>query len=136
MKRFLKIVMLSGVFFLSACAPMSVQGIREAGNIESFTVAENYQAAYRLLVEEMRRCMQYGMITASVVVHGEVYTDIKKAVITPTMHGGFGAMPLFVVDIVEVNAGSARVDVITKSAGTADARLLKGVFEKTPLCQP
>lgn len=119
----------------TACAPMSAQGIRDAGNTQSFTVPINYQAAYRILLDEMRRCMQGGLITATVIVHGDLFTDIHKGVITPTMHGGFGAMPLVVVDIVELDPSSSRMDVLSKSAGSSDPKLLKGVFDNVPLCQ-
>lgn len=130
------IAVIAALGTLAACAPMSVQEIRATGARESFSIPGNYQANYRILVDEMRRCMQSGMITATVIVHGEIYSDIKKAVITPTMHGGLGASPLLVVDVLETGANETRIDVMSKSAGSTNAKLLKGVFDKTPLCAP
>ena len=122
------------VAVLAGCAPMSAQGIRESGQKQSFTVSANYQAVYRTLTDEMRRCMQTGMITATVIIQADLFTDIRKGVITPTMHGGLGATPLFVVDVVGLEGDSSRIDVMTRGDGTNDTKALRGVFNGTPLC--
>lgn len=121
---------------LGGCAQMSAQGIRQTGTKHSFTVNMNYQAAYRTLSDEMRRCMQFGVITATVIVQSDLYTDIRKAVITPTMHGGLGAMPLFVVDVVGLEGDLTRIDVITKNDNPGEAKGLQDVFNGTPICAP
>jgi hypothetical protein len=115
---------------------MSVQGIRDTGTKRSFTVGRNYQAAYRILSDEIRRCMQTGMITAAVIVHSDLYTDIRKGVITPTLHGGLGAMPLMVVDVVGLEGETTRIDVINKNANTEDVKAMQAVFSGATLCAP
>lgn len=120
---------------LAGCAPVPVATIRDSGDRQSFNVAGDYQANYRRLLDEMKRCMQSGMITATVVVHGDLYPDIRRGTIEPTTHGSLGADVLFVVDVVGESEGSTRVDVISKTAGSSNAKLLRGVFDGTPLCQ-
>lgn len=120
---------------LAGCAPMTASSLRDQGARQTFEVAGDYQSNYRILLDEMRRCMQGGMVTASVIVHGELYSDVRQGVITPTMHGGLGAEVLLIVDVSGDASASTRVTVTSKSDPAKDAAALQAVFNGTPLCR-
>lgn len=118
---------------LSACSVTS-QSIRDAGNLSTLTVPGNYQANYRLLSDELRRCMEGGYLTASVVVRSELFTDIKKGVITPTMIGGAGNKVLVVIDVVEIDPNTTRIDIHSKRAESDNIKHVKTIMAGDPLC--
>lgn len=119
---------------LSACTSMSVKEIRDAGQKDSFIVKKNYQAAYRPLSEETRRCFQIGLITASWVVHGDLYTDIKRGTITVEMVGGMGTKGLLVVDVSEVDSNSSRIDIMEPPGQQSITPRIKKFFDGVPIC--
>lgn len=131
MRRILIFLVLVG---LAGCAPVNVATIRNTGELQSFQARGNYQANYRLLLDEMRRCMQSGMITASVIISGDLYPDVQKGTITATRHGAMGADVFMVVDVVNESSDATRVDVRTRSTSVKDAALLRGAVDGTPLC--
>jgi len=90
----------------------------------SFTLPQNYQAAYRAILERQRACEQAGMITASSVVQGDLFTDLQSGTITTTLHGGLGAQTLTVIDLKA--QGEQSTEVLISTAQPA-ARYAAGV---------
>ena len=77
----------------------------------SFTVQENYQPVYRKILAQERKCYQTGMITAQMVVQGDLYHDTKSGEITVALHGGAGVNTYQVIDIEAID------DMRTKVVG-------------------
>ena len=127
--------MLIPFLMLASCMTLSEQGFRDQGVKESFTVQRNYQDAYRGLSAEMKRCYQVGMITASTVVQSELFTDIRKGTITTALSGGFGNKTMLVVDIVSLDDGSSRIDVISNPSKASSFQNVNGFFSGNPMCQ-
>lgn len=119
---------------LSACAPMTAREIREQSAPESFVIQKNYQATYRLLLEEMRRCFQFGTLGATYIVQGDLYPDIRKGELAVTVVGGLGSMSLLLVDVVESEPNAARIDVINKPGQVSFTPRLKSFFDNVPVC--
>jgi len=90
----------------------------------SFSMQQNYQAAYRAILERQRACEQAGLVTASVVVQGDLFTDIQSATITTALHGGLGVMTMTVIDLKAT--GEASTDVVIATAQPA-ARYAAGI---------
>jgi hypothetical protein len=89
-----------------------------------FTMQQNYQAAYRAILERQRACEQAGMITASVVVQGDLFTDLQSGTITTALHGGLGVQTMTVIDLKA--AGDQATDVVIATAQPA-ARYAAGI---------
>jgi hypothetical protein len=100
------------LFLLFGCAPATIQGLREnhAGKI-SFDVDENYQSVYRKVLTPARNCWQSGLITAQMVVQGDLYTDTRQGNVTVALHGGAGVDTYFTVDVVALSDSKTRVTV-------------------------
>ena len=75
----------------------------------TFTVPEGYQLVYRKILDQERKCWQTGLITAAIVVQGDLFTDIKQGTITTALHGGFGVDTHRVIDVLGMDNGSTRV---------------------------
>lgn len=86
---------------LEGCAPTTAGGVRALGSQRefSFVSSENYQTVYRKVLTQERKCWESGLITAEMVVHGDLYTDIKQGVVTVELHSGMGIDIYQVVDI-------------------------------------
>lgn len=98
MLRYFPLVALT--VFLTSCAPATFQGLRAAPAGEfKIEVAMNYQPVYRTILANARRCYQSGLITAQMIVQGDLYTDTQSAEITVALHGGLGVDTYLGVDI-------------------------------------
>jgi hypothetical protein len=95
---------------LAACAPATLQGLRErpAGQLK-FEVAKSYQPVYRTILSNARRCHQTGLITAQMIVQGDLYTDTRTAEITVALHGGLGVDTHLGIDIKALSDESTEV---------------------------
>lgn len=100
------------LFWLFGCAPATVQGLREnhAGKI-TFDVDENYQSVYRKVLTPARDCWQSGLITAQMVVQGDLYTDTWRGNVTVALHSGAGVDTYFTVDVEALSEAKTRVTV-------------------------
>jgi len=98
--------------WLSACAPSTIQGLREnyAGKV-SFEVDENYKSVYRKVLTPARDCWQGGLITAQMVVQGDLYTDTRRGNVTVALHGGAGVDTYFTIDMMALSDIKTRVTV-------------------------
>lgn len=110
---------------LAGCAPATVQGLREqhAGKLV-FEVEENYQSVYRKVITPARNCWQAGLITAQMVVQGEMYTDIRQGNVTVALHGGFGIDTYLTIDVAALSDSKTRVTTyyaFENSTGSAKA---------------
>lgn len=75
----------------------------------SFIAPENYQAIYRRIIEMERKCWQSGLITAQMVVSGDLFHDIKTGTITTALHGGLGVDTYRVTDIVSIDENNTKI---------------------------
>ena len=75
----------------------------------TFEVSENYQPVYRKVLAQTRKCYQTGMITAQMVIQGDLFHDIKSGVITVALHGGLGVDTYQVIDITAINEKLTKV---------------------------
>ena len=74
-----------------------------------FTAPENYQPVYRKILNQARKCHQGGMITAQMVVQGDIYHDTKSGTVTAALHGGFGIDTYQVIDVEAIDDENTRV---------------------------
>lgn len=122
-----------------ACAPATIEGLRkDHANSYTFEVGENYQPIYRKILSTARKCYQTGMITAQMVVQGDLYHDIKSGNVTVALHGGFGVDTHMTIDISALNDEKTRIVVFNaistwNSAGRA---VREWVEENSTQCRP
>lgn len=104
-------ILLPAALILAGCAPATMQGVRDLGpdKAYSFTAPQGYQAVYRDILEQVRKCHQGGMITAQMVVQGDLYHDTKSGSISVALHGGFGVDTYQVIDIAAIDDSSTSV---------------------------
>ncbi|MFT3964110.1 hypothetical protein [Propionivibrio sp.] len=122
-------------FVVAGCAPMTAREIREQSAPKSFSVGQDYQAAYRSLLEEMRRCFQFGSIGSTWLVQGDLHQDLKKGVIEVTVLSGI-TTTLLVVDVLDAGSGTARIDVMDKPGQSSSFARVRGFAESgTPMCR-
>lgn len=95
----------------SGCAPSTAGGVRAMGPSRQIELVapENYQPVYRKTLDQARKCWQSGMITAQMVVQGDLYHDTKSGTITVALHGGFGVDTYQVIDISAIDEHSTKV---------------------------
>lgn len=96
---------------VSGCAPSTATGVREMGPARQykFEAAENYQPVYRKVLAQARKCYQTGMVTAQMVVQGDLFHDIKSGVVTVALHGGLGVDTYQVIDINAVDENRTQI---------------------------
>ncbi|HCP77734.1 MAG: hypothetical protein CML16_11130 [Pusillimonas sp.] len=96
---------------LTGCAPATLDGVRQMGPERSttFTADQNYQHVYRKILRQARACHQTGMITAQMVVQGDLYHDIKSGTVSVALHGGLGVDTYQVIDVVAVDGSKTKV---------------------------
>lgn len=109
MKKILTIFAL--VIALLGCAPATLDGVRKMGADRSytFTAPQNYQQVYRTVLDQARKCYQTGMITAQMVVQGDLYHDIKSGTVSVALHGGLGVDTYQVIDISEAGENNTKI---------------------------
>lgn len=130
MKRFLLCVSIT----LSACSAMTTQEFRAQGEKETFVVKANYQNAYRRVSDEMRACLQGATFGSTTIVQSDLYTDLRKGVIVPSLANSFGSFPMGVVDISDIDGATARIDVIIKPGATPFGYRVKRIFVGQSFC--
>lgn len=96
---------------LSGCAPSTAGGVREMGPTRqyAFVAPENYQPVYRKVLDQARKCYQTGMITAQMVVQGDLFHDSKSGVITVALHGGLGVDTYQVIDLNAIDEKQTKI---------------------------
>lgn len=136
------IALIGGAFLVtfSGCAPSTAGGVREMGAERKFefTATENYQPVYRKILEQARKCHQTGLVTAQMVVTGDLYHDTKSGTITVALHGGFGVDTYQVIDVKALDEHQTKV-IGYYSVGSVEkyGKLLKGwVLEDSKDCRP
>ena len=94
------------------CAPATLQGLRENPSGRSkIEVAQNYQNVYRRVLTNARKCWQTGMITAQMVVTGDLYTDLKTGEISVALHGGLGVDTYLGIEMKAIDAERTEVQI-------------------------
>lgn len=127
------------VLLVSGCAPATIDGLRkDHANQISFHVNENYQPIYRKVLSMARQCYQTGMITAQLVVQGDLYHDIKSGSVTVALHGGFGVETHLVVDIDAIDEGASKITVYNAlpSWNSASQAVREWVEDGATECRP
>lgn len=111
MRLLMHSIILLPVFLLASCAPSTAAGVRALGESRqfTFTAPENYQAVYRKVLEQSRKCWQGGLITAQMVVDGDLYTDTKSGTVTVALHGGLGVDVYQVIDVSLVSENESEI---------------------------
>lgn len=97
---------------LAGCFASTPKQFEEVAKSKTtLTVESNYQAAYRKVVTLARECWAAGMISGSMGVTGDLYTDIRTGQIQVGVHGGLGIMLLGVIDFQALSDSSTRVTI-------------------------
>ena len=105
---------LAFLFLLVGCTSGTYKELKNSPVTKyDFHADMNYQAVYRTVLAKMRECHQVGMLTAQILVQGELYTDIEQAEITASMQGGLGTDVFLGVDIEKVEKNKSRVTVFS-----------------------
>ena len=134
------LVLLSAGINLSGCAPSTAMGVRQMGPERqyAFTAQENYQPVYRKVLDQTRKCHQYGMITAQMMVQGDIFHDTKSGTVTVALHGGLGVDTYQVIDIKAIDDQQTRV-IGHYSVGPVEkygSTLKEWVLENSEECGP
>lgn len=96
--------------FAAGCAPSTAQNLREKHHGRAvFEVQENYQPVYRKILTNARDRFQAGLITAQMVVQGDLYTDTKSGNVTVALHGGLGVDTHMTIDIEALSENQTRI---------------------------
>lgn len=85
----MKTLILIAAGALTGCAASTPQ---EARNMEParqyrFEVGADYHTAYRRILDAARNCYQGQVFTATMLVNGDLYPDIKSGTVTVGMYG-------------------------------------------------
>ena len=125
---------------LQGCAPSTAGGVREMGPERriTFVAPENYQPVYRKILNQARKCWQTGLITAQVVVQGDLFHDTKSGTVTVALHGGFGVDTYQVVDVSELDERKTEVvgHYSIGPVGVYGQALKEWVLENSQDCAP
>jgi hypothetical protein len=103
---------------LVGCATGSPQQLRNelgADRRYSFELDTGYQQVYRRLVDVMRCRYNGNMITASMLVNSDLYTDTRTGTISVGMYGGLGTVIYQVIDLRALDNGGTEVVAIFPS---------------------
>jgi hypothetical protein len=65
----------------SGCS-RTVKELRESDQTVIFAAKEPYQTVYKKIVEQARQCYQIGATAGHFVVQGDLYSDVRKGVVT------------------------------------------------------
>jgi hypothetical protein len=120
------------------CAPATTQGLREnhAGKYE-FIANEQYEAVYRKVLYQARKCHQPGVIAAQMLAQGDLFHDIKTGNVTVAMHAAYGVDTLLTVDISALDDKTTNVVVYNAlSTWENSARAVREwVLENSTACE-
>lgn len=109
----LPLLCLAGAFaiILSGCAPSTAMGVRKMGQERQyvFVAPENYQPVYRKILEQERKCYQTGLITAQMIVQGDLFQDTKSGTVTVALHGALGVDTYQVIDISAIDEKQTKI---------------------------
>lgn len=99
---------------LSACAAGTPQQAREMGTERRyvFQVDLDYQTTYRRILEAARPCYQTNMITASMIVDGDLYPDTRSGTVTVGLYGALGPSLYQVIDVHGLDGARSEVTAI------------------------
>lgn len=115
---------------LTACGPATMQELRASPNLKArFEVPTNYQAAYRTVLDNSRRCWQGAITTAQMVVQGDLYTDIRSGHISVALHGGFGVVTYAGIDLKATGDAQTDVQVYAAQSNWDTSKMVKAWLE-------
>ena len=80
------------VFFFAGCMASSFNEMKRDTSIKKkeYTVNQNYQALYKRGLAKAQECHEGGLLTATIISDGKLYTDLEEAEITIYLMGGLG----------------------------------------------
>lgn len=104
----------------------------------TFVAPENYQPVYRKVLEQARKCYQQGLITAQMVVQGDLFHDTKSGTITVALHGGLGVDTYQVIDVSAIDEKQTKVigHYALGPVAQYGQTLKEWVLEKSEECSP
>lgn len=108
--------LLISAFALAGCSSSETiidEPVKESTLKYDFVVEQNYQAVYRKILKQGRDCIKPGL-TAQMVVHGELFNDIKAADITVVLYGIFSQYPHLQINIEAIGTGKTKISVSNK----------------------
>lgn len=99
---------------LTACAAGTPQEAREMGPDRRYTfqVDADYQTVYRRILEAARPCYQTNLLTASMIVDGDLYPDARSGTVTVGMYGALGPSLYQVIDVRGLDGARSEVTAI------------------------
>jgi hypothetical protein len=121
LKKSMCLALAGALVALTGCA-VSPTELRNKGPEfhSSFVVQQNYQPAYRTVLENQRDCGQQNLITASFQVQGDIFHEIRSGTITTALHGALGVQTTSVIDLKAVDDQSTEI-IVTSSSKQAQA---------------
>lgn len=106
-----KILIFAVLVALVGCTPATQEGVRALSPDRSvvFVANDNYQAVYRRILEQERKCYQVGMATGQLIAQGDIYTDIKSGAISLTSYSGLGVNIIQLIDVSFINENTTKI---------------------------
>jgi hypothetical protein len=103
---------------LSGCT-MTPTEVRNEGDVYSYNADQSYQSVYRSIKRKANECWGVDLITGSVDIDSEMYTDIKEAEVTSSVKGMAGNSALVQIDI-KSTSNKTKVSVYTRYSSYSD----------------
>lgn len=107
------ILTLLASLMLTACAASTPQAAREMGADRRyvFAIDADYQTAYRRILEAARNCYQGQVITATMLVNGDLYPDSRAGTVSVGMYG-IASSVYQVIDIQGLDGARSEIKAI------------------------
>jgi hypothetical protein len=106
---------------LAGCATYTVEDLRQKASSKAFEVDQNYQAVYRTVVGQARKCYEMSTLGARRTVQGDLYTDIRSGHVMVTWYTGGPGLEADTFLASDITAlGDKRTRVVTYYAPDSD----------------
>lgn len=122
----MKKVLLASVLALAGCAsgPKNVEALKASGVVETFTINQEYQQAYRNMKQSFDQCSgQAGLWQLGSTIDSDLYTDIGEGRLVVNMKPQFGQpQPIRLIIIKSVDNQHSTMTVYQSSRFIADVK--------------
>ena len=99
-----------------------------------YIVEENYQQLYRRALNISKQCYETGMITASMVADGNLYTDIKEGEVYIYLLGGLGRSVYHGATFKAIDDKQTKMTIFSNYGGSWYSRLKKQYTGECQTC--
>lgn len=124
----MKKVILATALMLAGCAagPKNVAELKTDGVVETFTIDQEYQQAYRNMKQAFDQCSsQAGLWQLGSTVDSDLYTDIGEGRLVMNMKTQFGQpQPIRLIIIKSVDGQHSTMTVYQASQFKSDVKLM------------